>query len=207
MRNVFYRALIVQWLFLPLAVLFSAVVARFYFEHGREAYDRREVHILAANHVSYIDAFIIQAAFPLFGRHSLLPYTCIISTRFMAFPVIGHFLKFIGGFPAHPLPGSGHGIDEAVKRAQAGFTMSIFPQGGIKPLGDMEAKWGIIKIAEQLPAARIVPIFINRRGWHYEVVVGRSFAPVGMTPQDIMEKIYALAPHAITAPPKHSLLR
>lgn len=209
MQGIYFRALLIQLLTTPFLALWSLFFWHHIWEDKQLTWTRKRPYILVANHISHIDPFVIQMGLPMFGGGGLLPFTCMASNRFMEMPGVGHFLYAIGAFPAKPSERMGSGVDEAVRRSRAGFTISLFPQGGIRREVSLEAKWGVINIAEQLPEAEVVPIYITRQGWHYRVVIGRSFIAQGLTPSEVMERIYALEPYAgpMMAPPKHSSLR
>jgi 1-acyl-sn-glycerol-3-phosphate acyltransferase len=110
--------------------------------------------LIAANHPSCIDAFVI----PLLSQVEM---SILISGKAFQVPLFKQFLCLCGQIPV--VPGSGgDALDEARKHLEADGTVAIFPEGGLSPQegGHHPARPGAVRLA-MLTGAPIIPVGIH----------------------------------------------
>jgi 1-acyl-sn-glycerol-3-phosphate acyltransferase len=167
--------------------------------------------IVAANHVSYVDAIVLAAASPR-------PIRFMMDHRIFATPVLGALFRLVKAIPVAPQKEDPvvyeRAFAEAAKVLAEGDLLGIFPEGGITRDGTLQPfKGGIMKILERRPAP-VVPVGLNnlwgstfsrieggqafarplRRGLfsRVEVVVGEAVPAREVTPERIQAAVGAL---------------
>jgi 1-acyl-sn-glycerol-3-phosphate acyltransferase len=111
--------------------------------------------LLAANHISHLDALCLAYAADLRGRR----------TRFLAkaalfdVPMLGSILRAVGDIPAgKSRRSSGSALDAAVEALRAGLCLGIFPEGRIsKDLEPLPARTVVARLG-QSAGAPVVPV-------------------------------------------------
>lgn len=114
--------------------------------------------LLIANHISYVDAALIQACLER-------------PVRFLMYkPIYDHFLihpivKKLGVIPIEP--GNRENVEQALQKAkqyiQNGDLVCIFPEGSISRIGVLlPFKRGMEKIMEGLHEEKIIPIYLDQ---------------------------------------------
>ncbi|MDD2732250.1 MAG: lysophospholipid acyltransferase family protein [Candidatus Pacebacteria bacterium] len=94
--------------------------------------------IIASNHLSFLDSFIIASAFPFGPKIYPIRYACWF--RYFYFPVLTPFLWLLGTFPVRKGIGLEKSLKVAVNILKKGGVVGIFPEGkrakiGHKPKG------------------------------------------------------------------------
>jgi len=110
--------------------------------------------LIAANHPSCVDAFVI----PLLSQVEM---SILISGKAFQVPLFSGLLRRCGQIPV--LPGSGgDALEEARLHLEADGTVAIFPEGGLSPQegGTRPARPGAVRLA-MLTGAPIIPVGIH----------------------------------------------
>src|SRR6266481_10079175 len=81
--------------------------------------------LLAANHISHFDPFIISS---VIGRK----IDWMAMAEFFRFPVLGFFLRAVDAFPAARDRAEPKTIRAAIERLKDGRVVGLFPEGGIR---------------------------------------------------------------------------
>ncbi len=202
--------LVPEYLLRFVAFLASRLVYRFRV-HGDEHIPVEGAAVLAANHVSFVDAVLLMAASPR-------PIRFVMDHRIFATPLIGTLFKLAKAIPIAPQkedPAAYAAAFAEVDRVLAsGNLVGIFPEGGITRDGELQPfKGGIMKILER----RLVPVVPAalqnlwgsyfsrvekggamvrpfRRGVlsHVGLVVGEPMPPHAVTPEALHTRVDAL---------------
>jgi glycerol-3-phosphate dehydrogenase (NAD(P)+) len=157
---------IVYWL--TRAVVQPVVLAYFRARRrGREHIPHGGV-ILAANHRSFLDPFLIGCLLPR-------PSYFVAKQELFRNPVIGWFLSCMGAFPVRRGQSDEESVETALALLERGEAVVIFPEGTrIRPGSLGKPKRGVGRLALQ-SAAPVVPIAITgseraRSGWRIKPV-------------------------------------
>lgn len=151
-------------------------------------------HIIAANHRSGLDPFVIVSSLRFRDFFRLAPFSFMTANAFMRPLWLRPLAWAAGCFPAHPGLGA-YGIDKAISSLADGYTLVIFPEGKRTKSAPLQAKRGIEVILQRSPQTRLIMAHIE---WHAAVTVRSirlSYPPVQVTPKTsgtIMDTIYAL---------------
>ena len=81
--------------------------------------------LLAANHISHFDPFIISSVV----RRKI---DWMAMAEFFPYPLLGHFLRAVDAFPADRHRADRRTIRTAVERLKDGRIVGVFPEGGIR---------------------------------------------------------------------------
>jgi 1-acyl-sn-glycerol-3-phosphate acyltransferase len=202
--------LVPEYLLRFVAFLASRVVYRFRVD-GDEHIPEEGAAILAANHVSFVDAVLLMAASPR-------PIRYVMDHRIFKMPVIGTLFKLAKAIPIAPQkddPAAYAAAFAEVDRVLArGGLVGIFPEGAITRDGELGPfKGGIMKILESRPVPVIPAALQNlwgsffsrvekggamvrpfRRGVGSRVglVVGEPMAPATVTPEALKAQVQRL---------------
>ncbi len=114
--------------------------------------------ILACNHVSFVDAVLLQAASPR-------PIRFLMDHRLFKVPVLGWLFRLAKAIPIAPRSEDPVAYEAAFAAAaqvlKEGDLLAIFPEGGISKDGTLqEFKGGIMKLLEQQPVP-VVPMALT----------------------------------------------
>jgi 1-acyl-sn-glycerol-3-phosphate acyltransferase len=110
--------------------------------------------LIAANHPSCVDAFVI----PLLTKMEI---SILISGKAFTVPLFSGLLRRAGQIPV--VEGSGRdALEEARERLELGETVAIFPEGHISPQegGHLPARPGAVRLA-MLTGTPIIPVGIH----------------------------------------------
>jgi glycerol-3-phosphate dehydrogenase (NAD(P)+) len=158
----------VNW---PLYVLARCVLVPFfllYFRLTRTGREHARVKgglIVAANHRSFLDPFVIGASLP-WGR----PMNYLAKQELFRNPLQAWFLSRLGAFPIRRGASDAESMETARLIVERGGTVCIFPEGTRQRRGTLgEPKRGVGRLALQT-GAPIVPVAVIgteevRRGW------------------------------------------
>lgn len=154
----------------------------------------RSSYLIAANHRSGLDPFVIVSSLRIRDFFQLAPFSFMTSNKFIQPPLLRPFAWAAGCFPAKPGLGA-HGIEKALSDLNDGYTVMIFPEGKrIKGIPE-PPKRGVSVVLEQSPKTRIILSHIEWRT-RYSVRSIRLSSPVDRshlaTPEAIMQAIYKL---------------
>ncbi len=149
--------LVPEYLLRFVAWLLSHFVYRFKVT-GDENIPTEGPAILACNHVSFVDAVLLQAASPR-------PIRFLMDHHIFKVPVLGWLFKLAKAIPIAPRSEDPAAYEAAFTTAaqvlKEGDLLAIFPEGGITKDGTLqEFKGGIMKILEQQPVP-VVPMALT----------------------------------------------
>ncbi len=118
---------------------------------GRENIPQTGGAIMVSNHLSHLDVFVLGILLP-----RPLNYVAR-STLFV--PVLGSFIRSVGGFPIQRDGRGSEGFKETLRRVRGGSIVTFFPEGTRTYDGELgELKPGIVALASRagvpvIPAA------------------------------------------------------
>ena len=143
---------------------------------GRENVERAGGFLLASNHISHFDPFIIS---PVVRRK----IDWMAMAEFFPLPIVGLFLRAVDAFPAERDRADRKTIRTAIHRLQNGRAVGVFPEGGIRDgarslLQGAPVRAGAITLAH-IAGAPIVPCVILGSDRLY---AKRSWLPFRRTP-------------------------
>ncbi len=114
--------------------------------------------LLVANHVSYVDPFLVGASVPRFIRY-------LMHRAFIDVPVVGQFSRLMRVIPIadnDPPRELVARLQEATDHAAAGHIVCIFAEGGITRTGNLRPfSKGLERIARRA-SVPIIPVYIDR---------------------------------------------
>ncbi|MBZ9749924.1 1-acyl-sn-glycerol-3-phosphate acyltransferase [Deinococcus sp. HMF7604] len=125
--------------------------------------------VVAANHVSGIDPFLVARALPP-GR-----YLQFMAKKELFLPVIGHIIRAGGSFAVDRSGNDLGAVRTSLRVLKAGGTVGIFPQG---TRGGAEMQGGVALIAAK-GRAPILPAGISRAGKRWIIRFGPPISPRG----------------------------
>lgn len=168
--------------------------------HLRGKLSHTKRYVIAGNHQSLIDPFVIFALMPFRQRMRLLPL------KFMTIPKVYHrwyvkpFAYLLGCFPAHIKERNHHtyGVEGAIKLIKYGYNICIFPEGHRVLQSESQPRPGIVRILEACPEAELLLAhlewyYTKRGGKHVKLVLAPAPTDLDKTdPKAIMDAIYRL---------------
>jgi 1-acyl-sn-glycerol-3-phosphate acyltransferase len=92
---------------------------------GRENAERSGGFLLASNHISHFDPFIISSVL----RRKI---DWMAMAEFFPLPIVGLFLRAVDAFPAERDRADRKTIRAAIERLKSGRAVGVFPEGGIR---------------------------------------------------------------------------
>jgi 1-acyl-sn-glycerol-3-phosphate acyltransferase len=149
---------IVRMLFVPFARLYFRLE-----RHGRDHIPSEGPLLLAANHRSFLDPFII-------GATARRPLYYVAKKELFTHPLCGWFLNALGAFPVDRGASDREMLETARQILQRGDAVLMFPEGTrIRQGGLADPKRGIGRLALEC-GAPVVPVAIAgsehvRNGW------------------------------------------
>ena len=180
------------WIFLQPAVLILVHPKRVSLRASQIS-DAR--YIIAANHQSQLDPFILLATLPLGAFLKLQPVRFLAHNGLFQDFIRHTVLIFGGAFPTKPHPKYPHGLPGAFQFMEQGHTVLIFPEGQRAVYKTLPPKPGVAKLAAY-PGAQVIPVQIiwkRRRWWRScRITIGSPTDANGLSPEQIMELIHAL---------------
>lgn len=115
--------------------------------------------IIASNHISFLDAFLLSGAFPLFSR--IFPIRFIIAADYYYHPLFFIPVWIWGHLPVKKGIGPENTLKTALNILKGDGTIGVFPQGGIYRGGrPKNGRRGISYLATK-SGAPILPIRID----------------------------------------------
>lgn len=146
-------------------------------------------YLIAANHQSRLDPFVITGSLKFRQLFKLVPLRFITARSYLAFYKYGWLLWPLGGFSNR----SG-ALAEATGLLESGQAVGIFPEGQRSRPGQQSPHRGVAVLANQA-GTTLIPVNLNwqRSPRRAKVVVGSSFSGAGFDADQIMERIYRLS--------------
>jgi 1-acyl-sn-glycerol-3-phosphate acyltransferase len=92
---------------------------------GCEHMNRAGGFLLASNHISHFDPFIISSVVPR-------KIDWMAMAEFFPLPIVGFFLRAVDAFPAERDRADRKTIRTAIERLKSGRIVGVFPEGGIR---------------------------------------------------------------------------
>jgi 1-acyl-sn-glycerol-3-phosphate acyltransferase len=185
-----------QWFYLLAGrIAWSLMVRKFQIDFSKSDIDPSFHYVLAPNHQTYFDPWVIPASLPISWWRKLGQARVFIANRFFSYPFVGNFMRSCGGFPAREHPTDPYGLDYAQALMHRGYSIGIFPEGGLSKNREKPAKRGVMVLAQQ-PNTRVIPVHIEWRKQSrlmcFDMHIGKPFDGSKMTAQEILDAIYAL---------------
>jgi len=154
-------------------------------------------YIIASNHQSIVDAFVICSQFPFRVWRHMGTFRYFAARGLFKVPVLRDILMGLGCFPARPHPRWPSGLEYGLRMLHKGKTVLIFPEGRRNVRGEGKVYRGVEELAHSHPHAMVVPVHIEWKvRWKYirsfRIAIGEPFDGGKMTAQEIMDRIYAL---------------
>ncbi len=151
-------------------------------------------YIIASNHQSMLDAFIISSTLPPAIFFRLGPFRYFAHNGLFDL-ILTPFLLVMGCFPASRNRRYAYGLEAAQSFLSQGQTLMIFPEGRRTPVS-IRPRTGI-KVLSEKTAAVIIPARIQ---WHfhrwglrsYQLTIGRPLTAQNLSARQIMNRIYKL---------------
>lgn len=137
-------------------------------------------YIVASNHKSRIDPFIIGLAFPLFNK--IYPIRFMTADGYLKVPILGQFIRLMGGFPTYYKQGIDKSLELPLALLEDGVSVGYFPEGGVNRSDTLkEGKRGIAVLAFKSKVP-ILPVAIKFKKFKISVVFGAPFFLHEVTP-------------------------
>lgn len=156
----------------PLRLAFLTLLARPFVRFmtgmdviGRERLPVSGPAIVAANHNSHMDAFMLLSLFPARTLHRVRPVAA--ADYFLANPAISWVSRtLIGIAPISRKVARGEDVLAPAREAlERGEIILVFPEGTRSQDGEMgPLKAGVARLAEMFPDAPVVPVWIEGAG-------------------------------------------
>ena len=134
--------------------------------------------IIAANHTSYLDPFIVGVAF-WYRRVYFLIAEVVMKGKLRSF-----LLKGIGGIKIDRNNADIEAINKSVNKLKNGYLLTIFPQGGINRENDIDTiKSGAVLMAIRSGVPIIPMHIIPKKHWYNRqtVIIGETINPKDIT--------------------------
>jgi 1-acyl-sn-glycerol-3-phosphate acyltransferase len=158
-------------------------------------------YIIAANHQSAFDHFMILATLPLSFFRQSAPYRFMTLQSYFKHFGWRVFLILCGAFPARPMHQHIYGLEASQRFLKLGQTVLIFPEGTRTYPRKAPARSGVTVLA-QMQNVMVIPARIQwykRSRWNRSCTVslGTSFKADTMDAEEILDRIYALPPAVV----------
>jgi 1-acyl-sn-glycerol-3-phosphate acyltransferase len=150
-------------------------------------------YVIAANHQSRVDPFLICGALPSSAWRRLQPLRFFAYNGLMRYWPLRWALLGLGCFPTKPLGRLPYGLAAAQGFLAAGQSIFIFPEGKRSLPGEERVHHGVEVLATD-PNVRVIPVHLQwQKGWRrsYQLTVGRPLPP-SPTAEEVYDAIYRL---------------
>lgn len=149
--------------------------------------------IIAANHQSRLDPFVITGVLGPRFWWRLMPYRYIAANLYLYNWGYTWLLWPLGGFPAQQTKWEGWGLKRAKQILIASQTVCIFPEGQRSLPNEVQPKRGVAVLAN-MPNTYVIPIKLS---WQLnprrvKVIIGQAYSAHRHPPKKILDTIYGL---------------
>ncbi len=153
-------------------------------------------YVIASNHQSRIDPFMIMGAIPLRFWPKISTVHFMTANIFFTFLPLRLFLEGFGCFPAKQRGNSLFGLGFARSVLKRHESVFIFPEGRRTQSGLLPAKHGVEELA-RIDKTLILPVHVkwNVKGLFrrsVDITIGKPFDGSSMSAQGILDACYAL---------------
>lgn len=140
---------------IPLRIIFNVHrTVDFKFEKGKK-------YIIASNHPSRADPFLICYSLPLKTFVKLIPFRFITAYEYLKIPLIGQILSLYGCISTKKVKDI-KVLDRAINLSQKGETLFVFPKGELqKDNKDQKPKVGVVYLEREIEEGHIIPVNIS----------------------------------------------
>ncbi len=157
---------------------------------------RNVTYMVVSNHQSQWDSFVELAVLNNAIARRLLPYRAMTHNAVLGGGLKTGYLLGMGCFPSKPHETLPSGVDFSTELIKTGQTVFIYPEGRRTLPGETPPRRGVSVLAD-LPNVALIPARIqwqrpNKWQKTFKVAFGKPFDGHGMTPEEIMEKVYSL---------------
>ncbi len=155
-------------------------------------------YVIAANHQSVIDAFMLSGQFPFRTWFRLRTLRSFLANYLFDNKFIRPLAISVGCFPAKSHPDYPYGLDYAIRQMRRGSSILIFPEGRRTIRGERQARRGVQVLAQE-QRTMVIPVHLEwtrhkyRRS--YAIGFGKPFDGSKLTPDEILAKIYDVPVH------------
>lgn len=187
-----------QYIFyLPLRVLLSPFVA---INSKNLVFENTGVQsnfVIAGNHISMLDPFLMCASLPIGPTRVLMPYRFIVANAYYDNYILRPGLWLLGGYRAYPHSSKKYGLELSYTFLEKRQTIMIFPEGRVNRTGNkLPAKRGVAELAKY-GNTKIIPVTITKNKSklfnRFNVVFGKPEDMSFLDPEQIMQKVWDLA--------------
>jgi 1-acyl-sn-glycerol-3-phosphate acyltransferase len=166
------------------------------FEFTAESLRDDITYVVVSNHQSQWDTFVELSAFSKAIAARLLPFRAMTQNKVLMGGLQSNYLLGMGCFPAKPHPKFDSGVHLAVALVEDGQTVFIAPEGRRTLPSASSPRPGVLALAK-LKNVELLPAHIQWKRPHrfqktFKLTFGKPFDAKGMSPKDIMDRIYAL---------------
>ncbi len=172
MTKVYKASQKVFWIvfFLVRKTLFNFTVEN---KSGLKLGELKGPYIVASNHVSRIDPFIIGLAFPFFNK--IYPIRFMTADGYLNMPIVGQYIRLMGGFHTYYKQGIDKSLELPLSILKEGVSVGYFPEGGVNRTDTLkDAKRGVAVLSFKSKAP-ILPVGVEFKRFKMRVVIGEPF--------------------------------
>jgi 1-acyl-sn-glycerol-3-phosphate acyltransferase len=185
-----------QWFYLATGrIAWRLMVRNFTLDFDKSEIDPVIHYVVASNHQSYFDPWVIPASLPYSWWRKIGELRVFVANRFFGYFFVGNLMRSCGAFPAKKHPTDPYGLAYAINLMNRGCTVAIFPEGGLSKHREKTARSGVMVLAQQ-KNVRIIPVHIewrrNSRSKSFDMHIGKPFDGSNMTAPQILDHIYSL---------------
>lgn len=190
------------WLLTSIGLWLSRLLALFFARYKRSRtikithtdIEPESVYVIASNHQSIIDPFMICQGFPggVWNRFGTFRYFTA-NSLFRSW-LLRHVIMVLGCFPARSHPSLPYGLSYAVEQVEYGRTILIFPEGRRTIRAESPVRHGV-EVLARIPHLKIIPAHIEwtrHSYWRrtFKLGIGKPFDASQMTAEQIMDRVY-----------------
>ncbi len=194
----FFAVKATQYIFyLPLRVLLSPFVAIDSKNLVFEESSVRSNFVIAGNHISMLDPFLMCASLPISPTRILMPYRFIVANAYYDNFLLRPGLWLLGGYRAYPHSSKKYGLELSYVLLDNRQTIMIFPEGRVNRTGNkLPAKRGVAELAKY-ENVKIIPVAVTKNKSkifkRFTVTFGKPENMNSLSPEQIMQKVWDLA--------------
>ncbi len=147
-------------MFNGIARFFIGIISRLFLRVrilGLENIPKNDGVIIAANHLSYLDIPLLGYSVYRMGRRA----DFMGKKELFTVPILGSFLRLLGGFPIDRERVDRAALREAVKRLRSGRIVVIYPEGRRSRDGRLQSGKPGIGIIVRMSGKKVIPVAIQ----------------------------------------------